>query len=131
MDRGSVAVELVVLTPVLVLLAMFVVVIGGAGAATEQVRHAAAAGARAASLVAAERMPAQAQGVATAELAANGGHCRDADVEVVVTRGSTSTPASVTVTVACTVTAAGTTLFGAFSRRVVASSTEVVDRFRA
>src|SRR4051794_35132473 len=51
-DRGSVTVELVILAPVLVILMLFVVFVGRASGATEQIRHAADEGARAASLVA-------------------------------------------------------------------------------
>ena len=55
-DRGSATVELVLLAPVLVVLALFVVYAGRGAEALTQVRHSADQGARAASLVRVSRM---------------------------------------------------------------------------
>ena len=128
-DWGSVSVEMVLLTPVLLVLMLFVVFLGRAGGANEQVRHAADEAARAASIVARPRMQAVAQLVAQADLAANGFSCSSTSVAVAIVGGPSAS--SVTVTVACRVNQAGTELLGALSRTIVASSTEVVDRYRA
>src|ERR1700712_794834 len=74
-DPGSVVVELVVLAPVLVALMLFVVFVGRAGGAVEQVRHAADQGARAASLVSRASMPGAASAAASGDLTANGSNC--------------------------------------------------------
>ena len=128
-DRGSVSVEMVLLTPVLVMLMLFVVFLGRAGGANEQVRHAADQAARAASIVARPRMQAVAELVAQADLAANGFSCSSTSVSVALLGAPFAS--SVTVTVSCRVNQAGTELVGALSRTIVASSTDVVDRYRA
>jgi Flp pilus assembly protein TadG len=128
-DHGSVTVEMVILTPILVALVLFVVMLGRSGGATEQVRHAADAGARAASIVSRSSMNDIARLVATADLAANGVNCASTSVSV----GFTSAPSvsSVTVTVSCAVNSQGTSLLGASTRTVTASSTEIIDRYRS
>jgi Flp pilus assembly protein TadG len=128
-NSGSVSVEMVVLAPVLVLLMIFVVVLGRAGGASDQVRHAADEAARAASLVAQSRMHTVAQAVADADLARNGYNCASTAVAVVVENAVVG--GSVTVTVSCVVNQQDTALLGAHTRTVTASSTEVIDRYRA
>jgi Flp pilus assembly protein TadG len=120
---------MVLLTPVLVLLMLFVVFLGRAGGATDQVRHAADQAARAASLVARPRMQAVAQVVAVADLADNGFNCATTAVTIGVS--DTASEASVTVTVACEVNQQGTELLRAQGRVLTASSTEIIDRYRA
>lgn len=129
LDRGSAAVEIVILTPVLVAMMLFVVFVGRAGGAVEQVRHAADAGARAASLVTRSSMQNAAASAARSDLDANGSNCSSTTVSVAVSSGQGVD--SVTVTVACAVNTAGTELLGAAARTVSASSTEVIDRYRA
>ena len=128
-DAGSVSVEMVLLTPVFVLLMLFVVFLGRAGGAHEQVRHAADEAARAASIVSRPNMRVVAQLIAEADLAANGFNCSSTSTTVAV--DDTPTAGSVTVTVTCRVTQQGTQLLGGSVRTITASSTEVIDRFRA
>jgi len=128
-DVGSMTVEMVLLAPVLVLLMAFVVFLGRAGGATEQVRHAADEAARAASIVARPKMQGVAQLVAAADMANNGFSCASASVGVQVT--SALAASSVTVTVTCSVNQQGTSLVGAIARTLTASSTEVIDQYRA
>lgn len=127
-DRGSVAVELVILTPVLVLLTVFIVYLGRAGGSIQQVRHAADAGARAASIVARPTMEQVAAATATNDLRDNGVNCSSTSVGVTVNGAADAM--SVTVTVRCTINQQGTTLLGSTARTVSASSTEVVDEHR-
>jgi Flp pilus assembly protein TadG len=127
-DRGSAAVELVLLAPVLVVLMLFVVFVGRAGGALDQVRHAADAGARAASLVSRPSMEGAAASAVAADLANNGANCSSTSVAVNVIEGEIG---SVTVTVSCVINGVGTELLGADARSVSASSTEVIDRYRA
>jgi len=128
-ETGSVTVELVILAPVLVVLMLFVVFVGRAGGAVEQVRHAADEGARAASLVSRPAMEAAASSAVSADLASNGANCSSTSVAVSVVDGGNVD--SVTVTVVCVVNGVGTELLGAEARSVTASSTEVIDRYRA
>ena len=74
-DRGSVTVELVILAPVLLVLMLFVVFVGRASGATEQVRHAADEGARAASLVSRGSMWDAATAAVHSDLSTNGANC--------------------------------------------------------
>jgi len=108
---------------------LFVVFVGRAGGAVEQVRHAADEGARAASLVSRPAMVAAASSAANADLAGNGANCSSSSVAVDVVDGGEVD--SVTVTVTCVINGAGTELLGASARSVTASSTEVIDRYRA
>ncbi len=128
-DCGSVIVELVVLAPVLVALMLFVVFVGRAGGAVEQVRHAADEAARAASLVSRASMHDAAAAAASGDLMSNGTNCSRTSVDVSVVDGGVQQ--SVTVTVTCAVNGVGTELLGASARSVSASSTEVIDRYRA
>ena len=128
-DRGSAAVEMVILAPVLVVLMLFVVFVGRAGGAIEQIRHAADAGARAASLVARTFMDSTARQAVTRDLDANGSNCASMSVSVGVAH--TETVDTVTVTVSCVSNTAGTGLLPASARTLVANSTEVIDRYRA
>jgi Flp pilus assembly protein TadG len=127
-DRGSVATEMVLLTPVLVTLLLFIAYAGRSGVAVEQVRHAADQGARAASLVRASAMSSAASSAALADLRDNSVSCGSPSVST-----STSTSGglrTVTVVVSCAVPRRGLALLGADSRTVSARSTEVIDRYR-
>lgn len=127
-NRGSAVVELVVLTPVLIMLTLFVVYLGRAGGATQQVRHAADEAARAASIVSRARMAAVAQSVAARDLVDNGANCESTTVAVEINDAAGSS--SVTVSVSCAISTAGATLLGVGSRTINASSTEVIDEHR-
>ena len=127
-DSGSTAVELVLLTPVLVVLLLFVVHVGRSGEGLSELRHAADQGARAASLVSRSRMGAAAEQAVRQDLLLSGSSCERPAVTVSF-QGSTLS-ASVRVDVRCWVSAAGLNLLGARPVRLSASSTEVIDRFR-
>jgi Flp pilus assembly protein TadG len=127
-DRGSAAVELVLLTPLLVMLVVFVVHVGRAGDAMTSVRHAADQGARAASLVSEGRMGDAARRAVIGDLARGDHAC--VDPSVVVTTTMSGNVEWVTVRVSCSTNADGLELLGVGETALVATSTEVVDRFR-
>jgi len=83
-DLGNAAVELVVLTPVLCLCALFVFWCGRLGQARSQVELAASAAARAASMVSRERMQGVARSTALSLLQRNGLVCAATAAAVVV-----------------------------------------------
>jgi Flp pilus assembly protein TadG len=120
---------MVLLTPLLVLLTLFVVYLGRAGGGTEQVRHAADVAARTASVLSTAKMSAGATVAAQADLTNNGVNCSSTSVAVAVNDSPGS--ASVTVTVSCVINQAGLSMLGLADRTVTASSTEVIDRYRA
>lgn len=127
-DRGSVATEMVLLTPVLVVLLLFIAYAGRSGVAVEQVRHAADQGARAASLVRTSSMPSTASSAVLADLRDNSVSC--ASPTVSTSTGTSGGLRTVTVVVSCSVPRRGLALLGAGSRSVTARSTEVIDRYR-
>jgi len=128
-ERGSASVELVSLTPVLVLLVMSVVHAGRAAEALIQLRHAADQGARAASLVRTERMEDVGERAVISDLRGSGSSCADPLVNVAV--DGDSSPRAVMVEIECTVRVAGLELLGVRTRRLEARSTEVIDVWRA
>ena len=127
-ERGSVTVELVLLTPVLMMLALFVVIAGRVGESQIQVHHAADQAARAASMVNPAAMQQVAESAAFGDLANNGVACIYA--EVTVSFDDSQRSHSVTVSVECVVNRDGIDLLGLSERRVKANSTEVIDRWR-
>lgn len=130
-DRGGVAVELTLLTPLLLVLLVFVVALGRLADGRLQVNDAAAQAARAAT-VAASRSGAEAvaRQAARASLASAGVSCSSFSVS---TDTSSFVPGGVVrVQVSCTVSLAGLSLLhlpGAETLTAVATSP--VDRFRA
>lgn len=125
-DRGSVAVEVVILTPVFVLFAIFVVFGGRSTEAMSDVRHAADQGARAASMVTRAHMESVARSVALADLEARRVTCTDPKVAV-------SLDASrrfVNVSVECTPSQDGLGLLRVSMPVLRATSTEVIDTYR-
>ena len=128
-DRGSVATEMVLLTPLLIIMLMFVVHAGRAGQGVNQLKHAADQGARAASLVALPRMSSVAQQAVIQDLSTSGLSCVNPRVATNYERSSLSS--SVTVTVSCQTSNQGLLLLGARTLRMSARSTEVIDRYRA
>ena len=126
-DAGSAAVELVLLTPVLVALMLFVVFAGRSGEGMSELRHAADQGARAASQSARGRMSHAARVAVLADLQSSGLSCTNPTVGLGVGGGAAS---SVTVTVSCRVSARGLGLLRVGERTIRASSTEIIDRFR-
>lgn len=127
-DRGSASVELVVLTPMIMMLVLFIVHGGRVGTVAEQLRHAADQGARAASLVSAARQSSAARAAVMADLQRNGVGCADPTVRVV--DSWTGRVRTVRVTVSCRIDSVGLALLGAASRRVSTSSTEAIDVYR-
>lgn len=127
-DRGSAGVELVLLTPVLVILLLFVVHVGRGGEGLSELRHAADQGARAASLVSRPRMSAAAEQAVRRDLLLSGSSCERPTVTVRYQASAMSN--SVRVDVRCWVSNTGLALIGARPLQLTASSTEVIDRFR-
>jgi Flp pilus assembly protein TadG len=126
-QAGSAALELVLLTPVLVTLMLFIVFAGRAGEGLSELRHAADQGARAASQSARGRMPQAARTAVMADLQSSGVSCTNPIVALSV---QTGVPASVTVTVTCRVSTRGLGLLRTGDRTIRASSTEILDRYR-
>jgi Flp pilus assembly protein TadG len=125
---GSVTVELVLLTPVLMVLILFGVYSGRASESSIQVRHAADQAARVASKVSRARIESTAFQVAERVLVGESTSCIDFSVRtsLVVHSGNNA----VRVEVSCTINSQGLSLLGVIQRRVTASSTEVLDRWR-
>jgi Flp pilus assembly protein TadG len=128
-DRGSATVELVLLAPVLVVLALFVVYAGRGAEALTQVRHSADQGARAASLVRISRMETVGRAAVLADLQLSGMSCVNPQINVAV--DTESAVRSVLVEVECVVSQTGLGLIGLSERVVTAQSIEVIDRWRA
>ena len=128
-DRGSATVELVLLAPVLVVLALFVVYAGRGAEALTQVRHSADQGARAASLVRISRMETVGRAAVLADLQMSGMSCVNPQINVAV--DTDSAVRSVLVEVECVVNQIGLGLIGLRERVVTAQSIEVIDRWRA
>lgn len=124
---GSAALELVLLTPVLVTLLLFVVFAGRSGEGLSELRHAADQGARAASQASRYRMSVAARNAVLADLRSSGLSCTNPAVALSV---GTGTASSVTVTVTCRVSDRGLGLLRVGQRTIRASSTEIIDRFR-
>lgn len=127
-ERGSATVELVLLTPVLMTLMLFVVIAGRSGESQIEVRHAADQAARAASMVHPRSMQVVAERVARDDLSKNGVGCTNSYVEVTISESEFSR--SVTVSLDCVVNRDGLELLGLGERHVDADSTEVIDRWR-
>ena len=127
-QSGSVIVEMVLLAPVLMLLILFGVYASRASESLVQVRHAADQAARSASKVSRGRVQSVANDVANRTLNNSGTSCVDFAVSTaVIDQGSNS---AVRVKVECTIKTQGLALLGVSERRVSATSTEVLDRWR-
>ncbi len=126
-DRGSAAVEMVLLAPVLMLVTLFIVFLGRSGGALEQVRHAAGVAARSASIAERNSMQGVAAAAAADDLRANGVNC--ASVSTTAALSTVQRLSTVTVTVTCTINTDGLGALGVGQRSVSASSTEVVDYY--
>ena len=127
-QSGSVTVEMVLLAPVLMLLILFGVYASRASESLVQVRHAADQAARSASKASRGRVQSVANDVANRTLNNSGTSCVDFAVSTtVIDQGSNS---AVRVKVECTIKMQGLALLGVSERRVSATSTEVLDRWR-
>ncbi len=126
-DSGSASVEMVILTPVLVLFVLLVIFGGRGVESSNDVKHAADQGARAASMVTASRMTEVAREAVESDLAARQVSCPTPRIDV----DTGLSGRTVTVTVSCRPDSRGLDLLAVSTRVVTASSTEVVDRYRA
>ncbi len=127
-ERGSVSVELVLLTPLLMLLVLFGVYAGRASEALIQVRHAADQAARAASKGSRSQIQTTAARVAERALQNSGASCTELFVETsIIQQGEDSV---VVVLVQCTIKNDDLSLLVTDPRVVSASSLEVIDRWR-
>jgi Flp pilus assembly protein TadG len=129
-ERGSAAVELTILTPLLILFLLLVVAAGRTGQARNDVYGAASQAARAASLRASPAAAtADAHTTAGRALDGRGRSCEG--LAVIVDTAGLRPGGSVTVEVACTVSLADLVGLGVPGSRVVrASASEVVDVHR-
>ncbi len=128
-DRGSATVELVLIAPVLVVLALFVVLAGRSGEALRQVQHAADHGARAASRAPLDDRESTGRDATLEDLRTSGRTCRDQVVSVELTKLGRLD--AVKVSVSCRIDHAGLAMLGMSPRRVSAESVEVIDFYRA
>jgi Flp pilus assembly protein TadG len=133
-DRGSVTLELAILTPALILLLGLVALAGRVQVAASAVEHAAAAGARAASLArTVEAAHAAATEAVGRELDAVGLHCETSTLAVDASGldAPLGEPAAVTVTASCTVTMADLAVPGLpGARTLTGHATSPIDRYR-
>ncbi len=128
-QKGSATVELVLLTPVMLLLGFLVIFLGRSSGAQLRVQHAADVGARAASMVSRAHMASVAKAAALQDLNATNTECIS---PAVVFKSTTQDSFSVvTVTVKCAINRDGLTLLGAKDTTVTAESTEFVDVYAA
>ena len=127
-DSGSVTVEMVLLAPVLMVLILFGVYSGRASESLTQVRSAADQAARGASMVSRSRVEATAFQIAERALTSESKSCVDLSVSTALIENGDNN--AVHVEISCTINTDGLTLLGLTQRRVTASSTEVLDRWR-
>lgn len=128
-ECGSASVELVLLTPVLMLLVLLVVLAGRSGEVLLQVKHAADQGARAASISAISKQVVEGRSAAMKDLAATGVSCNNPRISVETQQlGPTH---FVKVVVECEVNHKGLDLLGVGTKTVRAESVEVLDTYRA
>lgn len=127
-DRGSVSVEVVLLTPLLVVLALFVVHLGWVANTRLELLSTADQAARAASLVHPRRMVDVGTGVVRERLASGETMCTDMDVAVELRRSAD--PGSVTVRITCSVRREGLGLLAPVVRDIRVESSEVIDVWR-
>ena len=127
-ERGSAAVELVILVPVLLLLVLVVVFAGRLAQANTTVRHVADEAARAASQASNRTMASRAREVAFEELDAAGLACGRPAVSVALTRGDAAE--SVVVTVTCELNRQALAPLAPGAQTISARSAEVIDVHR-
>jgi Flp pilus assembly protein TadG len=127
-DSGSVTVEMALLTPVLMVLILFGVYSGRASESLIQVQSAADQAARGASKVSRSKVETTALKIAERALDSESTSCVDFTVSTAfIEQGNND---AVRVEISCTINVDGLTLLGLSQRRVTASSTEVLDRWR-
>ena len=127
-QRGSVTVELVLLTPLLMTLVLFGIYAGRASESLIQVRNAADQAARAASKGSRSQMQSTAMQIAERALNISGTSCIKTNIETTVI--SQGQDLAVLVKVSCEIKSQDLSLLGTRPRVVSASSVEVIDRWR-
>lgn len=125
--KGSITVEVVLLAPLLILIALFIVHAGRISDADLRVQHAADVAARAASQVRESAMASTAYNAALAEMMTNGVPCTD--IRVSLSRIRDEFNGAVEATVSCAHNIEGLRSLGVRQVRVSATSREVVDRY--
>ena len=125
-DHGSVAVEMVVLTPLLVLLALFAVFAGRSAEGLTGVQHAADQGARAASKVSFARMASVGRQAVLEDLEQRRTSCLAPQIGV----QRDEAQRTVTVTVRCSPSVQELGLLSVTAPTLEGSSTEVIDYYR-
>jgi Flp pilus assembly protein TadG len=126
-SRGSLSVEAVLMTPVLMILVVLVVHVSRLTEASIRVHRAADVGARAASLSSASQMQQRGFHAARADLIDSRTGC--SQISVQVSRGAIERIGTVTTTVTCVVSSRGLGLLALPGRTVRATSTEVIDYY--
>lgn len=128
-ETGAVATELAVLTPVLVLMMLFVVFAGRLGQAEQDLTHAVAEAARVAAIERGGDVASRTRLTVTRNLAASGVDCRS--LEIFLDGQPPRAGATVGVTARCEVDMTGVAGLGLPRRRVLrATAVEVVDTYR-
>lgn len=123
--RGSITVEMLLLTPVIMTVGLFALHLGRWSGAQLDVQHAADSAARAASMVSVDRMVSEAQSVAIVDLLNRGSQCVSPSVNT--SRVDVNGMRAVRVTVECAVNDRGVSVLGASRKRVIAESMEYID----
>ena len=124
-DRGSMSVEVLLFTPVLVMLFMLIVFAGRMTEASIRVHRAADVGARVASISNDSSMLWKGEIAARTDMRMSRSPCQNFDIAVRKSR--IDRLVMVTTTVSCTVPINGLGLLSSRSQRVRATSTEVID----
>jgi Flp pilus assembly protein TadG len=127
-QRGSVTVELVLLTPLLMILVLFGIYAGRASESLIQVRNAADQAARAASKSSRSQIQSTAIQIAERALNISGTSCSKTNIETTII--SQGQDLAVLVKVSCEIKSQDLSLVGTRPRVVSASSVEVIDRWR-
>ena len=127
-QRGSMAVETVILTPIFVLLLVFVSYASRVVIAQQELNRAADVAARAASQVRSTSMTSRGIQTASSSMQENRSHCLNFVAEV--SRRSIAEIIHVEVRTSCRVDVFGLSLLGVRSPALTATSTEVVDVYR-
>ena len=127
-DRGSVSTEVVLLAPLIVVLALFVVHLGWIANTRLQLISVADQAARAASLVHPRRMAQVGNDVARDQIDSGESRCTAVDVAVELERSVE--PGNVTVRLSCTVDPDGLSLLLPIQRTIRVTSSEIIDMWR-
>ena len=125
--RGSTSVEVVLLAPVLMMLVMLIVYAGRYTEASIRVNRAADVGSRIASISNDSRMLWKGELAARTDIRLSKSSCQE--VEVNLRRSRIGKLVTVTTTVSCVVPVMGLGLLSLPTRRVEATSTEVIDYY--